>query len=289
MNNPVVIGGIGGSGTRIVASILQKFNFFLGDDLNKSLDNLCYTLLFKRPGWYYKNSMKTSVIKTGLRILEKKLTGKHCYSPAEYFYLFNAMQLMYRYGHNSEKSGTGRWAIERFSRILNNQNIDIESYTGWGWKEPNTHLLLKDINNYFPEFKYIHTLRNGLDMAFSNNQQQLFNWGPMFGVDLPQEVSEIPAASFRYWVEVHRKILQYRAEIGRDKILILNFDKLCDNPADGIKIISDFLNLEVEEIQLQDAIKIPQIPTSRGRYKCEDISMFREEDLAFLNYLGFKH
>ncbi len=48
-NGPVVIGGVGGSGTRVVAAILSTLGFHLGNDLNESMDNLWTTLLFKRP------------------------------------------------------------------------------------------------------------------------------------------------------------------------------------------------------------------------------------------------
>ena len=46
---PVVIGGIGGSGTRVVAGLLQQLGFDIGSDLNDSLDDLSFTALFKRP------------------------------------------------------------------------------------------------------------------------------------------------------------------------------------------------------------------------------------------------
>ena len=45
---PVVIGGIGGSGTRVVG-LLQQLGFDIGSDLNDSLDDLSFTALFKRP------------------------------------------------------------------------------------------------------------------------------------------------------------------------------------------------------------------------------------------------
>mgnify|MGYP004007565703 CR=1 FL=1 len=46
--SPVAIGGIGGSGTRLIASVLRDIGFFLGADLNEASDNLWFTLLFKR-------------------------------------------------------------------------------------------------------------------------------------------------------------------------------------------------------------------------------------------------
>ena len=45
---PVVVGGVGGSGTRVVAQLLIELGFDMGSDLNESLDDLGFTALFKR-------------------------------------------------------------------------------------------------------------------------------------------------------------------------------------------------------------------------------------------------
>jgi hypothetical protein len=44
----VAIGGVGGSGTRVGAALPRELGYYTGDDLNESLDNLWFTLLFKR-------------------------------------------------------------------------------------------------------------------------------------------------------------------------------------------------------------------------------------------------
>ena len=46
------IGGLGGSGTRVYADILQQAGIFIGNDLNRELDNLLFTRLFKNTAWY---------------------------------------------------------------------------------------------------------------------------------------------------------------------------------------------------------------------------------------------
>ena len=49
MNHPnIVIGGVGGSGTRLIAMIVASLGLNIGNDLNESFDNLTFTLLFKR-------------------------------------------------------------------------------------------------------------------------------------------------------------------------------------------------------------------------------------------------
>ncbi len=47
--SPVAVGGVGGSGTRLIAEILRRLDYYMGDDLNVAGDNLWFTLLFKRP------------------------------------------------------------------------------------------------------------------------------------------------------------------------------------------------------------------------------------------------
>jgi hypothetical protein len=49
LNEPLVsVGGVGGSGTRVIALILASLGLNIGNNLNEALDNLTFTLLFKR-------------------------------------------------------------------------------------------------------------------------------------------------------------------------------------------------------------------------------------------------
>jgi hypothetical protein len=45
--SPIVIGAIGGSGTRAVAGILSEMQVFIGKKLSVQLDNLYFTYFFK--------------------------------------------------------------------------------------------------------------------------------------------------------------------------------------------------------------------------------------------------
>jgi hypothetical protein len=48
MNSPICVGGVGGSGTRIIAMILSSLSINIGRDINEAFDNLTFSLLFKR-------------------------------------------------------------------------------------------------------------------------------------------------------------------------------------------------------------------------------------------------
>jgi len=284
---PVVIGGIGGSGTRVVAEILHELNFYIGNDLNGPLDNLTYTLLFKRRNWFYRHRDNRKKLFTGLAIMEKAMTRTSSLSFSEYLYVANACYTMARHGHNKERDGSGGWPFDRLRKMFEPQQAKINSFQGWGWKEPNSHLLLRAMNDFFPDFKYIHTIRNGLDMAYSPNQQQLFNWGPMFGVELPAREDEIPQASFKYWVAANKSILNTGRELGEKRFFVLNFDKLCHFPESEITRLLSFLDLSPEKEIVSKLLVLPQIPSSSGRYHDKEQSWVTNDDLMFLKSCGF--
>jgi len=287
IKGPIIIGGIGGSGTRIIAAILKEFNIFIGDDLNYPLDNLTYTLVFKRPGWYINNHLDKSKINTGISIIEKSMTKTKSYSISELLFLVSASLSMSISGHNIEKQGKGKWAYQRLVHALFNRQKEIQKYAGWGWKEPNSHLILENLDEYFTGLKYIHTIRHGLDMAYSNNQQQLYNWGKLYGIKIPQNKEEIPFFSFRYWVEANKKVLKLSKSLGPEKVYLLNFDKLCAHPKEEIQNMMNFIGIEISENHLKKAIQLPAVPKTKDRFKEHDISVFKSSDIEFLKTLGY--
>ncbi|PGB03769.1 sulfotransferase [Bacillus toyonensis] len=54
-NGPIVIGGVGGSGTRVIAEILKTMGYYLGDSDNYTNDNLDFFHLFGDPDWFKQN------------------------------------------------------------------------------------------------------------------------------------------------------------------------------------------------------------------------------------------
>jgi hypothetical protein len=285
---PIVVGGIGGSGTRVVAQILRELNIFIGDDLNESLDNLSYTLLFKRPDWFYKNRDDKRKIFRGLKIVEKAmLSNSPRFTILENLFLRNATNSMFKYGHNRAGHGKGEWAIERLNRIRKGRTENNNFYSGWGWKEPNTHLLLPYLNEYFPTMKYIHTVRNGLDMAFSSNQQQLFNWGPLYGIELPKNEDDITEASFRYWLAANKKVIEIGNTMGKKRFYLLNFEKLCNNSFAEILELLNFIGIIPESEIFKRICTLPNLPATAGRFKNHNTDWLNDSDLCKLNRFGY--
>lgn len=285
---PVIIGGVGGSGTRVIAEIVARFGYYLGDDLNSASDNLTYTLLFKRPAWFRKNYPVSRQFSTGFNILQKTLVTGKPFTIREKWFLRKAVNEMSKHGHNREGQGSGDWPRQRIEIIAKRRPLDNAKYCGWGWKEPNSHLALEAIQQHFTDFKYIHTIRHGLDMAYSSNQQQLYNWASLFGITVPEYPGDVPAASFRYWVEANRRVAEIGRKLGQEKFLLLNYDELCRDPLPGIIRLADFIGVKPDESGLAEAVALPHVPESAGRYKNQPGLIISEEDRMFLQEMGFR-
>jgi hypothetical protein len=287
ISGPIAVGGIGGSGTRLLAEILIQLGFFMGLDLNSANDNLGFTFLFKRPKWFIKMSnKKQSEIFKGLSIFEKAMTG--CLVPKInelHFIMRSAVEVAIN-GHDHLHSGRGIWAIERAINILKLENIDISRYIGWGWKEPNTHIFIEYLAKYFDHMRYIHVIRNGLDMAYSSNQAQLYNWGKIFGI-VPNSSMPLPKLSLQYWINANKRAVSVGHKLFNERFLLINFDRFCIDPRHQIGLLIAFLGLDSKSVNIDRLMSIPKIPNSSGRYKKHDISVFSEEELRAVQDLGF--
>ena len=292
MNYPnIVIGGVGGSGTRLIAMILASLGLNIGNDLNESYDNLTFTLFFKRRDILNISNEEFNKL---LILFEKSFLLKN-YTEDEMKYIYN-MTNKYKY------QGMKNYFIERVNNIIlkekpkmisdliENYNKKIENTNikfhldGYGFKEPNSHIILERLIKYYPKMKYIHVMRNGLDMAFSDNQNQVKFWGYMYLSK--SDFSNIHYASLKYWCIVHKKILEIGNKMGPDNFLLINFDKMCKKPNKWLKKLCKFLNISSKcSIGLKYLINPPS--DSIGKFRKYDLSIFDPNDIAFVKKLGF--
>lgn len=258
----VAIGGVGGSGTRVVAEILNELGYFIGNDLNESNDNLLFTLLFKRQNILTLTDSEFDIIlNIFLKIMSKddSLTVKELNK-------INELASNDRTLHNKE------WLTLRTKYLENNKKQNL-----WGWKEPNSHIVMEKLLNKIDNLKFIYVYRNGLDMAYSSNQNQLKLWGSIFFNQYNIEINH--KNSLKYWCMVHKKMLNLQS-VYKDRILMLDFDELCLNPEEILFNIGTFIGNNKDIIRLKKLIKIPN---TIGRYKEYRLDDFAEEDLKFIS------
>jgi len=296
-NSPVAIGGVGGSGTRVVARILVSLGYYMGDDLNNALDNLSFTFLFKRPKWFMRNRGNLDKILRMADVFRKSELSTGRYSFIEYMAVFHAMaEWFFNAGRYRIQRGDVsafewwkrgvQWAWKRFIHIVGGSARSMEDYKGWGWKEPNTHVFLEQICRKFSDLKYIHVIRHGLDMALSKHRSGVFLWGSLYGVEVPVNDDNLPAKMLRYWYAANSRAIESGHNLLGRRFFLLNFDKLCVSPEEEIKRLVEFLEIECSEKKFRELCSIPQIPASSGRYR-DNIGIFNEKEMEMVREFGF--
>ena len=256
---PIIVGGVGGSGTRTIAEILKQSGVFMGSALNNANDNM--TLAPKFP--IMRDLIQCRNVKEN-QVLRKLVT---------LFFLESVYKKLII--HKTLSQFEKRMFLDY---IKNN-----DKYIGWGWKVPGNFIVLKYIVNYFHNTKYIHIIRNGLDMAFSSNQNQLHNWGDYYNVNKVNQ--SLPQISLDFWYRANKKAIEESQNLLKNNFLLIRFEELCYKPKENISKILDFAR--IKEYELDNLIELVKIPETIGRYKKNDLSTFNKADYNKLTELGY--
>ncbi len=238
----VFVGGVGGSGTRVVASLLSSSGVFIGSNLNVSLDNMDW------PG-------------DQLTIKDAKLTFE-------------------------QKIEALRLPFQQFiEKMINDQYKTVDSNQSLlAIKVPGSFFYLPYLCEIFDDVSYIHVIRHGLDMAFSDNKNQLKNWGGVFNV-FPEDISP-EIYQLKYWLRANEYAVDMGVRLLNDKFYLLRYESLCDDPESEMKELSVSLTLDLNfDPVMLNTVKRPK---TFNRYLQKDLTLFEDKDLASLKNLGYE-
>ncbi|MEO0460860.1 MAG: glycosyltransferase family 2 protein [Myxococcota bacterium] len=273
--DPVIIGGVGGSATRMVAGVIEEFGFALPGQKNRALDCLWFTLLFKRPDWFERFPSVRETDDAGWLLKQA-------------FFLEDTEL------RRQPFESRARHLSERATR-LGGVGIDdsvIESLVSggyrprgpWAFKEPNTLVFLPRLLRVFPNLKYIHVMRHPLDMALSDNQQQCRNWSKIFNLSVAQCPS--PEDALEYWLRVHQWLRRWsRPLLAREKMLVVRVEDWWDSPARATEKLRRFLGTK-DQLRLESTKSI-RSPESRGRHTRALPGTFRRDQIQRIASEGY--
>ena len=273
---PLAIGGIGGSGTRLITEILQDLNFFMGSDLNGPRDNITFSFLLKRAELWPLADHEEEV-KQALDIF---FNAMYFHQPLT----TQQREFITKLGSIGRSPHAQQWPGDRAEKLL----AGVESETTvkhWGWKEPNTHIFLPHLLKYVPGLKYIHVVRHGLDMAFSDNQSQAQLWGKAItGREL--DVKN-PQDTFSYWCASHTRVISTGKEM-ESRFYLLNYDNFCKQPEDELDRLFEFLAIDTSHSQKLGAVEKVKPPSSIGRRHSQPRLSINQEQRQLLTDMGFE-
>ena len=283
---PVIIGGVGGSGTRVISEALILMGFDMGHTLNHASDNLLFTLLFKRKQWLLDNIHNDAIVRPVIELF-CQLSGYNSRLAFENKLLF--LRIFFDWMRNKETvSGLGRrFAYKNAQKVLNNRKKSRLEADNWGFKEPNSWLFLPHFKNMFPKLKYIHTIRHGVDMSLSENQQQCINWSKIV---LGEDVSATdctPQKSLKYWLKANEQVMKFGEQLPPNRFLVVKFEDLCEKPVETMERLITFLDAEITPQVREAVLALPQASKCKHKFTNEIISSYDTTDLRALERFGY--
>jgi hypothetical protein len=162
-----------------------------------------------------------------------------------------------------------------------------EDAIGWGWKEPRSIYLLRFLNEELPKLRFLHFIRDGRDMAFSENQWQLKKHGAaVLGDELRWR--RRPYRSISLWSSVNGRAADYgERELG-DRYLRVRFEDLCAQPGPTARQILDFFGLDGDAEAIGAAEVRPPKTLARWKTKgprtVQTLERFGEPALSRFGY-----
>ncbi len=220
---PNVIGATGGSGTRVVGKIVRRAGMYIGTNLNDYEDALDLA--------GYSDRWINDFVPTGLGGLE---------------------------------AATRRAMLEDLVAVLERHRADLPAGApAWGWKEPRSIYLLPFFNSVMPELRFLHWIRDGRDMAFSENQQQLKKHSS--AVLTPEENDQAtPLRSIVLWSRANTWAADFGERQMSGRYLRLRFEDLCAEPVETVARIYRFFGIDGDGEQAATEVRAPK---SLGRWR----------------------
>jgi hypothetical protein len=248
---PVAVGGVAGSGTRVIAHLVRELGFYIGDELNGALDNLWFGFLLGRPNWYRANPAEVPV---ALSAFEKAMRGNPTFDATERAVVRGAVDGK---GPQFEEPGLDPRATARRAEIAHSMERSqgpSADAPGWGWKLPDTHLFLGQLAVTFPGMKYVHVIREGVDLTNKEkSERQVRSWGSRFGLEMPADGRPVAASTvLDYWDAANRQALRLGPTLFGDRFLLLHYESVCSHPAATLATVSSFLGVRPDPTAVKE-------------------------------------
>jgi Sulfotransferase family len=236
---PVVIFGTGGSGTRALQVLTDRAGHFMGTNLNRPGDSLDIGQFMRR--WLNRYLVESSWVERMWRA-----SGKG------------------GFGHPRTMAADFQATIEDHRAAMDDPEAP------WGWKAPRTILMFPFVHEMYPAMRAVHLVRDGRDMAYSRNQNQVRAHGRKLLAKADRELPP-PLTSVIFWARVNLAAANYGTRFLGANYLRLRYEDVCADPGGAASELVDFLRCPVSRDEMREiAAEVVHASASIGRWKERD-------------------
>ena len=236
---PVVIFGTGGSGTRAIQVLADRAGYFMGTNLNRPGDSLDIGQFMRR--WLNRYLVESKWVERMWRGSDEA-----------------------GFGHPRAMATDFRATIEEHRAAIPDPDAP------WGWKAPRTILIFPFVHEIYPAMRAVHLVRDGRDMAYSRNQNQVRAHGRKLLGRADRGLPR-PLTSVLFWARVNLAAANYGTRFLGANYLRLRYEDVCADPGGAAVELVEFLDCPAPREEMrQIAAEVVHASTSIGRWKEQD-------------------
>ena len=189
----IVVGGTGGSGTRVLAGLLAANGMAMPEPRNSAEDWLG--------------------LQRFLRLWSKRILTE----TASLDYRFEDLPRAMRRGIEAD-------LVAAFDGALS--DAAASGAVPFGWKNPRSIFVLPALAHFLPRLSFVHLVRDGRDMALSkNDRQNSLYFELLFGEPEPEDPR---LASARFWARANLEAMAAGRRLLGARYHLVRFEDACD-------------------------------------------------------------
>ena len=240
---PLIIIGMHRSGTSLIVRLLNDLGFFMGESLSRDAEAIYFQKINRRI--YNSVGSKWSDIDALSKAMQ-----------TEYFIRENAEQIL------KILFPTSIWSLNRgISEYFGSEKwetLSQGSMVDWGWKDPRTSFTFPIWLRIFPNARFLHIVRNGIDVAISTHRrahkQRTKLWKRIFPLDYSPLTLDF-LYCFELWEKYVTFILEYKEIIHSSNYLEMRYEDLLASPIVHLQKITNFIGYPITGEALKSAAK----------------------------------
>ena len=234
--HPLILLGMHRSGTSLTSRLLKEMGVYMGDQLSRDAEAIYFQKLNRRifrdvgVKWGYVDPLLEAMNSDQFIDKQEKMVLKAMFGDGSSLGLRNGI---------ADFFGTKIW-----SKILKNQPIN------WGWKDPRTTITFPIWLRVFNQAKFLHILRNGIDVAISTHRrsqkQQRKIWKRIFPLDYCPETLDF-GYCFHLWEKYVLFVLKNKHLIPMNHFMEIRYEELLALPEVTLRRIADFIEFDIPD------------------------------------------
>jgi hypothetical protein len=274
---PVVIGGHGGSGTRVLPRALRLVGVWMGAWVNHRTEDAMATRYFLQR--YFEQAVVDSrAADPGQRPDPAPDQGA------------DQEPDPHRDQHWDQHAAQRRQLERAFAEAVRAHRQGMPDPSGpWGWKNPRSMWMLPFLARLYPQMRFIHLVRDGRDVALSKNTNLLNKHGRFLLGEATPEQDRV-RSQLRLWALGNERAARDGERLLGANYLRISYEQLCSAPRETLARVYAHLGQSVSSATLDQAAQLVVPPRTIGAWRKSDLRLLHEPDReirAVLHRFGY--